>query len=82
MTLGPDTLFGLGELAICVACAYLAFLMVRDAVRSHLQHRADEKWAERYFAAIRADRARRDRLGRWMPKERYGRFFVNETDKL
>lgn len=80
--IGPSTLFNLGEGIIIALCLWLAFVILRDAVKSHLQRRADEQWAERYFAAIRADRARRDRLGRWMPKERYGRFFVNETDKL
>jgi len=80
--IGPAALFNLGEGIIIALCIWLAFVILRDAVRGYMQKREDERWSKRYFAAIRADRARRDRLGRWMPKERYGRFFVNETDKL
>ena len=42
----------------------------RKGLRDGIQQGRDAEWADQFFARIRADKVARDRLGRWIPKDR------------
>ena len=57
------------QLALTGLSSWLIALCVATAWERIQKRRDDEAWLDRHFAAIRADKARRDRLGRFLPKE-------------
>lgn len=57
------------QLFIVLLAVYLLFLIVAFWRQRTKQRIENEAWLERYFAAVRADRERRDKLGRFLPKK-------------
>jgi hypothetical protein len=73
-TLGPDILFGAGELLAALGCLLCIRALCRESYRRGRWHGLNEARVDMQIERGHAERRRRDALGRFSERRSYGTF--------